>query len=143
MPRDSTAPEFQMLPEIVEAVAEQVERTSLRAVARQVGMSASGISKVLAGALPYSKSMRKLEAWHIRHLESGAGVSEVPSPATTAAAIRILSLYLPPGSRDELVDSLLVTLTPRFPRNRKWQAEFRKLDAYCRGRRISEAADLE
>ncbi|HEU0014798.1 MAG TPA: hypothetical protein VFQ45_14020, partial [Longimicrobium sp.] len=46
-----------------EMVTLRVEATSLRSVARQVGMSPSGLDKFLSGAMPYQKSRRRLFDW--------------------------------------------------------------------------------
>ncbi|HEX9939764.1 MAG TPA: hypothetical protein VGB15_21695, partial [Longimicrobium sp.] len=46
-----------------ETVRLRVEATSLRAVARQVGMSPSGLEKFLAGGTPYAGSRQKLQDW--------------------------------------------------------------------------------
>ncbi|MCA1791645.1 MAG: hypothetical protein LC667_17875, partial [Thioalkalivibrio sp.] len=52
-----------------EAVTIRVQATSLRSVARQVGMSPSGLDKFLMGGMPYQKSRRKLFDW--LHRERG------------------------------------------------------------------------
>jgi len=49
-----------------ESVAMRVEATSLRSVARQVGMSPSGLEKFLAGGTPYTRSRQKLQDWWTR-----------------------------------------------------------------------------
>lgn len=45
------------------SVAARVEETSLRAVARSVGMSAPGLERFLGGCAPRFRSRSKLEAW--------------------------------------------------------------------------------
>jgi hypothetical protein len=45
-----------------EAVAARVEATSLRAVARNVGMGPSALDRFLGGSVPYSRTRSKLEA---------------------------------------------------------------------------------
>jgi hypothetical protein len=49
-----------------ESVAMRVQATSLRSVARQVGMSPSGLEKFLAGGTPYTRSRQKLQDWWTR-----------------------------------------------------------------------------
>lgn len=44
-----------------------VESTSLRAVARSVGMSPMGLKNFLDGRQPYSATSRKLNAWYVTH----------------------------------------------------------------------------
>ncbi|HEX8905579.1 MAG TPA: hypothetical protein VF771_12085 [Longimicrobiaceae bacterium] len=46
-----------------ETVANRVQATSLRSVARQVGMSPTGLEKFLAGGTPYARSRQKLQEW--------------------------------------------------------------------------------
>ena len=46
------------------AVVEAVERSSLRAVARQVEVSPSGLRKFIEGAAPYTATLKKLRRWH-------------------------------------------------------------------------------
>lgn len=51
-------------------LGERVQRSSLRRIARQVGMSPSGLSKFLQGAAPYEKTRLKMVAWSAR-LQAG------------------------------------------------------------------------
>lgn len=46
-----------------ETVATRVQATSLRSVARQVGMSPTGLEKFLSGGTPYTRSRQKLQDW--------------------------------------------------------------------------------
>jgi hypothetical protein len=48
-------------------LAERVEATSLRRVAREVGMSATGLKKFLLGTAPYSPTLRRLRKWYLHH----------------------------------------------------------------------------
>jgi hypothetical protein len=47
-----------------EAVIEAVGASGLRAVARQVRMSPTGLSKFIDGAAPYNPTIRRLRQWH-------------------------------------------------------------------------------
>lgn len=49
-----------------ETVALRVQATSLRTVARQVGMSPAALEKFLAGETPYSRSRQRLQEWWAR-----------------------------------------------------------------------------
>lgn len=55
-------------PEEVEALraaaAARVQVTGLRGTANEIGMSASGLLKFLAGAQPYKPTLGRLRAWH-------------------------------------------------------------------------------
>lgn len=57
---------------IREAARLAVEATSLRAVARAIGMSPMGLKHFLAGTKPYRATERKLTAWYmVYQAESG------------------------------------------------------------------------
>jgi len=45
-------------------VVQAVEVSSFRAVAREVGMSPSGLKKFTAGASPYTATLRRLRTWY-------------------------------------------------------------------------------
>lgn len=70
-----------------QAVTGAVLATSLRQVARDVGMSPSGLDKYITGiSEPYSQTRRKLEEWYVRNAVSHDGISD----ATAAAALMLL-----------------------------------------------------
>jgi pantetheine-phosphate adenylyltransferase len=50
---------------LIEEVAHRVENTSLRGVAREIGMSPTGLKKLLEGTEPPRSTLRKLEAWWV------------------------------------------------------------------------------
>lgn len=43
----------------------EVSRTSLRAVARAVGISPGGLKKFIQGSAPYSPTLRRLRVWYV------------------------------------------------------------------------------
>jgi hypothetical protein len=55
---------------------EELGRSSLRSVARAVGMCASGLSKLLAGGKPYHRTLTKLRAWKTQRGEGESAVAE-------------------------------------------------------------------
>ncbi|HLL47122.1 MAG TPA: hypothetical protein VK399_10435 [Longimicrobiaceae bacterium] len=55
---------------------EALGRSSLRSVARAVGMSATGLSKLLAGGQPYRRTLTKLRAWKTQSPGGESGVTE-------------------------------------------------------------------
>ncbi|MBW3572749.1 MAG: hypothetical protein KY467_16765 [Gemmatimonadetes bacterium] len=90
-----------------EAVTIRVQATSLRSVARQVGMSPSGLDKFLAGGMPYQKSRRKLFDWlHRERHNLGADLTV----DGIAAALGSLVRDLPPDRREQALLALLGTL---------------------------------
>ncbi|HZG42355.1 MAG TPA: hypothetical protein VEY93_05295 [Longimicrobium sp.] len=88
-----------------QAAREAMERTSSRAVARDVDMSPLGLREFIAGAEPRSATIRKLTAWYIRQREHG---SDAPVNAETAeAAIAFLLEHIPAQHRDDARAALI------------------------------------
>lgn len=85
------------------AVAARVKNTSLRKVAREVGMSTSGLMKFLAGGSPYSRTLRNLRNWFVRF---GALPGEVRIQ-DAAAALEVLMHDLLPASRPDAAGAVL------------------------------------
>jgi hypothetical protein len=90
-----------------ETVALRVQATSLRAVARQVGMSPSGLEKFLSGGTPYTRSRQKLQDWWER--EGSRPRNEV-SPEGVEVAVGALVRDLPAEFRAEAVQRLIEAL---------------------------------
>jgi transcriptional regulator with XRE-family HTH domain len=82
---------------------EELGRSSLRSVARAVGMSPSGLSKVLAGAQPYRHTLNKLRAWQARR---GAGEPSI----TDKAALETLLRRVPERRRSRVRDEIRIIL---------------------------------
>ena len=74
--------------ELRSAVAQGVSSTSLREVARQVGMSPTGLRNFLDGSEPYSTTRQKLERWFVRG--EGGEVGEVPGTCQEEVFIRLM-----------------------------------------------------
>ncbi len=88
-----------------QAAREAMERTSSRAVARDVDMSPLGLREFIAGAEPRSATIRKLTAWYIRQREHG---SDAPVDAETAeAAIAFLLEHIPAQHRGDVRAALI------------------------------------
>jgi hypothetical protein len=90
-----------------ESVAIRVHATSLRAVARQVGMSPSGLEKFIAGGAPYSNTRRKLVEWWYRE---GTQSPLDLSADGVAVALGTLVRDLPPDRRERTLRELVGTL---------------------------------
>lgn len=84
------------LDQLREAVAEGVAESSLRQVARAVGMSPTGLQKFLHGATPYTATRRKLEHWYVREPQRYGGELGAGS---ALAAMRVLVAAVPAGQR--------------------------------------------
>ena len=88
-----------------ETVALRVQATSLRTVARQVGMSPDRLERFLAGEMPYSSSRRRLQQWWTRQssrprtdvtvegveVAIGALVRDLPPEHRVAAIRRVVA----------------------------------------------------
>jgi hypothetical protein len=90
-----------------ETVAARVEATSLRSVARQVGMSPTGLEKFLSGGTPYSRSRQKLQDWAER--EGSKPRSDVTMEGIEVA-IGALVRDLPAEHRVEAIRRLVRSL---------------------------------
>ena len=97
-----------------EAVTIRVQATSLRSVARQVGMSPSGLDKFLSGGMPYQKSRRKLFDWLSRERGNLGAEHTVDG---VAAALASLVRDLPPDRRERALHALLDTLRGLYDSN--------------------------
>ncbi len=85
------------------AVSRSVLATSLRHVARDVGMSPTGLQKFISGAQPYSATMKKLVLWYARSGQS-------PDRHSALAALEVLVQELPPAERQEAMERILLVL---------------------------------
>lgn len=95
-------------------LAARVEATSLRAVAREVRMSASGLQKVLDGAKPQSATQRKLERWYLRALASEPDSLDAE---TAQVALHVFVHDLPPRDRADVMVRVLETLAVEYARS--------------------------
>lgn len=71
--------------EIRTRLAAAVEKDSLRGVARQVGVSPSGLQKTVNGATPYRRTLRKYCGWWFAH-GIHVAVSGLALPSTVKSA---------------------------------------------------------
>lgn len=89
-------------------VRERVEKTSIRAVALEIGMSPSGLHVFLEGSRPHPATVRKISEWSKR--DPGP---RIPDSRDVDAAVDLLRVYLERHPRSararklaELVDRL-------------------------------------
>ena len=109
------------------AAAARVGQTSLRGVAREIGMSPTGLKKFLFGTAPYSPTVRRLRKWYIRHAAVPTGKVAYDD---ACAAIAVLTHDLPGTPRRETADCVLDCLARGYdatgqPRPR-WMTELRQ-----------------
>ncbi len=120
-------PELPSMTRVRDELTLRVEGTSLRNVAREVGMSPSGLDRFLDGSVPYAMSRRKLFSWWIRH-----AAEEAPALKADAAARALEALVstAPEGSRSaaagKLLDHLEHTYGARGSTPPPWIRELRE-----------------
>ena len=86
------------------AAVARVAATSLRSVSREIGMSATGLSKFLDGNAPYLPTLNRLRNWYLRHAApADAGLSEEDAHAALALLVHDLS----PEARHAAIDEML------------------------------------
>ena len=120
-PREATISHLRAL------AAARVEHTSLRGVAREIGMSPTGLKKFLLGTAPYSPTLRRLRKWYVHHAALPTGEVDYED---ASAAIAVLTHDLPGEPRREAADCVLDCLGRGYdatgrPRPR-WVAELRQ-----------------
>lgn len=96
-----------VVPTIREAVRARVENVSLRGVAREIGISPTGLSKFIKGTNPYGPTLQRLRKWYLRY-------ATVMQPAVSLEearmALHILTHDLSPWSRRKVTDYILNSL---------------------------------
>jgi len=85
------------------ALENEIARTSLRAVARAVRMSPTGLTKFLNGTRPYGNTVARLREWYFHE----AGVHQAP-PELIAAQLRrfVVTLPKPDGGVAKLLEAV-------------------------------------
>lgn len=95
------------------AASARVEATSLRGVSREIGMSATGLSKFLDGNAPYLPTLNRLRNWYVRHALSPAGTL---SEEDAHAALSLLVHDLTPEARHAAIDEMLGCMREGYER---------------------------
>ena len=109
-----------------ETAAARVESTSLRGVAREIGMSPTGLKKFLSGTAPYTPTLKRLRKWYVRHAALPTGQV---GQHDASAALAVLTHDLPPDARRETLGRLLDSLARGYDAAGRarpdWLAELR------------------
>jgi hypothetical protein len=109
-----------------ETAAARVERTSLRGVAREVGMSPTGLKKFLMGTAPYSPTVRRLRRWFLQY--AALPTAEVTHQHAESALV-VLTHDLAPDARRDASECLLECLARAYEASGRaqpaWIAELR------------------
>jgi hypothetical protein len=84
-----------------EVAAARVENTSLRGVAREIGMSPMGLRNFIRGTDPYSPTLRRLRNWYVRYAAQRSGNVQMED-ATAAISVLVHDLDSVPRRRAAL-----------------------------------------
>ena len=99
-----------------ESAAARVENTSLRSVAREIGMSPTGLKKFLQGTAPYSPTLRRLRNWYVQFAAVRSGAVELQD---ATAALAVLVHDLSPDPRRVAADCVLECVTRGYEQSGK------------------------
>jgi hypothetical protein len=99
------------LDQLRSVIVARMATLSLRAVAREVGMSPSGLQKFVDGSVPYLSTRRKLERWFVHEAARGEGGVDT---GAAMAAVAVLVRDLPPARRPHAVRKLVAGLTAAY-----------------------------
>lgn len=95
-----------------DTAAARVENTSLRSVAREIGMSPTGLKKFLLGTAPYSPTLRRLRNWYVEVQSKEPGA--VTTLEGAAAAVNLLVRDLPEREQREVVAGIVEAITDGY-----------------------------
>jgi AcrR family transcriptional regulator len=89
---------------LLEALRLEVDKTSIRAVAAELGMSPSGLHILLGGSKPHPRTREKLVEWFVQRRSPTRNGREEPdvSDADADAAMRLLRRYIQANGRTAL-----------------------------------------
>lgn len=121
--REPTSPDprMQTVKHLRETAQSRVDNTSLRSVAREIGMSPTGLKKFLQGTAPYSPTLRRLRNWYVQYAAVQSGnVHEQDA----AAALGILVHDLSPDPRRQTAACLLDCVGRGYDQNGKARPEW-------------------
>lgn len=99
------------LDELRQVIEARLAVVSLRALAREVGMSPTGLQKFIDGSVPYLPTRQKLERWLVR--EVAAGRVQM-SPSAAIAALEVLVRDLPARRRKRARTEVVRTLRAAY-----------------------------
>ena len=100
------------VPELRQALRDEVAATSLRHVSRQAGMTVGGLQKFLDGGKAFAATRRRLERWYVLH---GPGRHETALTGPSAMAIlRVLVQDLAPVRHRPTLELLVQSLEDAY-----------------------------
>lgn len=124
---DSAPVESEELQQIRAALADAVDHASLRSVARDIGMSPTGLRGVIDGSAPYVKTWDKLQVWFALYQKDAS--RDLP-PGTIAHFLRRLLRDIPersqPGAQARVLNGFEEAFRFAGVPAPAWIAEIRK-----------------
>ena len=97
------APEPTRVPAIRAAVAAAIERRTLRGVATEIGMSHTGLMAFVDGGEPRPGTVRKLQAWYVKHAAELGPVDEDAIQAALAMLLDGIPQSEVPAARERVL----------------------------------------
>ncbi len=95
------------------AASARVAATSLRSVSREIGMSATGLSKFIDGNAPYLPTLNRLRNWYLRH---GVSTAATLTEEDAHAALSLLVHDLSPEARHAAVEQMVHCIRDGYAR---------------------------
>jgi hypothetical protein len=96
--------------------ARRVAATSLRSVSREIGMSATGLSKFINGNAPYSPTLHRLRNWYLRHAAEES-TTETLSEESAYAALALLVHDLSPDARHAAIETMVACMRDGYAKS--------------------------
>ena len=85
------------------ALHQRIEETGLRATAREVGMSPTGLRQMVEGATPYKKTLDRITTWYALWRKDPPPVD----PTTRHTMLVDLTRHLPKHLRESAIAEIL------------------------------------
>lgn len=98
-----SAPEPVRVHVLRNAVIQASDRRTLRAVAAEIGMSHSGLFSFIEGGEPRSATLKKLQAWYIKHAAEPGGTDADAVEAALAVLLDGIPNAEMPAARERLM----------------------------------------
>ena len=95
MDQNPVDPRYATVRHLREAAVARVENSSLRGVAREIGMSPMGLRNFLHGTEPYAPTLRRLRNWYVKYAALRTGNVHTED-ATAALAVLVHDLAADP-----------------------------------------------
>ena len=97
--------------ELRRLISARLAGVSLRGLARDVGMSPTGLQKFVDGSVPYLPTRQKLERWLVREVAEGRAEM---SPGAALAALEVLVHDLPADRQEPARKALVRVLRAAY-----------------------------